>query len=106
MKALIFIVLWLYAMYLLADDLDARCNKTGRYEELILCKDCKVFQTCSWSEKESQIHGKILLLCMGRKERRMKKELCPICKYEFDMCQCRYGGTAHPDRSKRARQEQ
>lgn len=34
---------------------------------------------------------------------RMKKELCPICKYEFDMCQCRFGGTAHPDRSKRKR---
>ena len=33
----------------------------------------------------------------------MKKELCPICKYEFDMCQCRFGGKAHPDRSKRAR---
>lgn len=33
----------------------------------------------------------------------MKKELCPICKYEFDMCQCRFGGKAHPDRSKRAK---
>lgn len=26
---------------------------------------------------------------------------CPICKYEFSMCQCRFGGSAHPDRSKR-----
>ena len=33
----------------------------------------------------------------------MKKGLCPICKYEFNMCQCRFGGKAHPDRSKRAR---
>lgn len=33
MKALIFVVLWLYAMYLLADDFNARCNHTGRYEE-------------------------------------------------------------------------
>ena len=32
----------------------------------------------------------------------MKKELCPICEYEFNMCQCWFGGTAHPDRSKRA----
>ena len=32
----------------------------------------------------------------------MKKELCPICKYEFNMCQCWFSGTAHPDRSKRA----
>lgn len=28
---------------------------------------------------------------------------CPICKYSFEMCQCRFGGPAHPDRSKRAR---
>lgn len=33
----------------------------------------------------------------------MTKELCPICKYEFNMCQCRFSGNAHPDRSKRAR---
>ena len=28
---------------------------------------------------------------------------CPICEYRFDMCQCRFSGNAHPDRSKRAR---
>ena len=33
----------------------------------------------------------------------MNKELCPICKYEFSMCQCQFSGSAHPDRSKRAR---
>ena len=26
---------------------------------------------------------------------------CPICDYKFDMCQCRFGGNAHHDRSKR-----
>lgn len=35
--------------------------------------------------------------------RRMSKKNCPICDYPFDMCQCRFGGSAHPDRSKRAR---
>lgn len=30
------------------------------------------------------------------------KEKCPICEYEFEDCQCRFGGNAHPDRSKRA----
>ena len=29
------------------------------------------------------------------------KTICPICKYEIDDCQCRYSGSAHPDRSKR-----
>ena len=28
---------------------------------------------------------------------------CPICKYVFSDCQCRWSGNAHPDRSKRAR---
>ncbi len=28
---------------------------------------------------------------------------CPICKYDFEYCQCRFGGSAHPDRSKRKR---
>ena len=35
--------------------------------------------------------------------RRMNKNVCPICEYKFADCQCRFGGTAHPDRWKRAR---
>lgn len=31
----------------------------------------------------------------------LKPDSCPICGYKFDMCQCRFGGNAHPDRSKR-----
>ena len=31
----------------------------------------------------------------------LKKEKCPICNYELDSCQCKFGGSAHPDRSKR-----
>lgn len=26
---------------------------------------------------------------------------CPICRYDIGRCQCRFGGSAHPDRSKR-----
>lgn len=26
---------------------------------------------------------------------------CPICGYEFNDCQCYFGGSAHPDRTKR-----
>ena len=26
---------------------------------------------------------------------------CPICGYELKYCQCCFGGSAHPDRSKR-----
>lgn len=28
---------------------------------------------------------------------------CPICNYDIKHCQCRFGGSAHPDRSKRRR---
>lgn len=30
-------------------------------------------------------------------------DLCPICEYPFEHCQCRFGGSSHPDRSDRAR---
>lgn len=29
-----------------------------------------------------------------------KQEHCPICEYPFRHCQCRFGGSAHPDRRK------
>lgn len=29
------------------------------------------------------------------------EEKCPICKYDISVCQCMFGGSAHPDRSKR-----
>lgn len=31
----------------------------------------------------------------------MTEEKCPICKYDIPQCQCRFGGTCHPNRSKR-----
>ena len=31
------------------------------------------------------------------------RNICPICEYQFQDCQCRFSGNAHPDRSKRAR---
>ena len=32
---------------------------------------------------------------------KQKKVICPICSYEVGYCQCRFGGTAHPNRSKK-----
>ena len=29
------------------------------------------------------------------------EEKCPICGYRISQCQCTFGGSAHPDRSKR-----
>ena len=29
----------------------------------------------------------------------MTKDLCPICGYELNSCQCLFGGLAHPDRN-------
>lgn len=33
-------------------------------------------------------------------EREMTKDLCPICGYELNFCQCFFNGSAHPDRNK------
>jgi len=30
-------------------------------------------------------------------------EKCPICEYKISGCQCRYGGSAHPDRNDKRR---
>lgn len=35
------------------------------------------------------------------KKLKYNKTKCPICDYSIDYCQCRFGGSAHPDRSKR-----
>lgn len=57
----------------------------------------------------------LILICRFIDRKYMKKEnnkkmrkdnlkgICPICEYLFDDCQCYYAGSAHPDRSKRAR---
>ena len=37
----------------------------------------------------------------GQLEEVATKEKCPICDYDIENCQCRFGGSAHPDRSKR-----
>ena len=31
------------------------------------------------------------------------EDRCPICNYKLSDCQCRYGGSCHPNRSKRSR---
>lgn len=31
----------------------------------------------------------------------MEETKCPICQYILGYCQCNFGGSAHPDRSKR-----
>ena len=33
--------------------------------------------------------------------RLFKKERCPICNYVLNGCQCKFGGSGHPNRSKR-----
>lgn len=40
---------------------------------------------CSECSKEDEPGGKVK---------------CPICDYYIEKCQCKYGGNAHPDRSK------
>lgn len=39
---------------------------------------------------------------VGKRKEANIKEKCPICDYDIEHCQCCFGGSAHPDRSKRA----
>lgn len=36
----------------------------------------------------------------SKEDGRGGKVRCPICDYYIEKCQCKYGGNAHPDRSK------
>lgn len=37
---------------------------------------------------------------LNKETEELKDIMCPICRYLLDECQCRYGGSGHPDRSK------
>ena len=61
---------------------------------------------CSWelwgqianlieSEADADLVGAVTI------DEGLRKEKCPICKYDISKCQCMFGGSAHPDRSKR-----
>ena len=39
--------------------------------------------------------------CYSENEEQERRMKCPICNYDIEHCQCRFGGSAHPDRSKR-----
>ena len=49
------------------------------------------------TEKRTETHACDLI------SRAAVDAVCPICEYRFQNCQCRFSGSAHPDRSKRAR---
>lgn len=38
---------------------------------------------------------------LNKETEELKDNMCPICGYLLNECQCRYGGSGHPDRSKR-----
>ena len=38
---------------------------------------------------------------LNKETEELKDNMCPICGYLLDECQCRYGGSGHPNRSKR-----
>ena len=37
---------------------------------------------------------------LNKETEELKDNMCPICRYLLDECQCRYGGSGHPNRSK------
>ena len=55
---------------------------------------CEVHQ--KWAKQKDELSENL-----GKLEEANMKEKCPICDYDIEHCQCRFGGSAHPDRSKR-----
>ncbi|MBP3901165.1 MAG: hypothetical protein J6D53_06900 [Blautia sp.] len=56
-----------------------------------------LYATELWSMPEGDF-----LAWLNRAAETAQKEACPVCGYKFQDCQCRFSGSAHPDRSKRA----
>lgn len=52
-------------------------------------------------EDDTLTLGKAIEKYLKIKEEANMKEKCPICDYDIEHCQCCFGGSAHPDRSKR-----
>lgn len=54
----------------------------------------------SWVDRDT----KLLSVFPPKEEKEpLKDDECPICKYKFADCQCRFGGKSHPNRWKRAK---
>lgn len=51
-------------------------------------------------EDDTLTLGKAIEKYLKIKEEANMKEKCPICDYDIEHCQCCFGGSAHPDRSK------
>ena len=84
---------------------DEPSEDTGQLKD----KDC---HTCGYFENKERCGSCITALningerlstpsCWIPKEEDNMEEKCPICNYNIEHCQCRFGGSAHPDRSKR-----
>ena len=71
-------------------------EKCKYYDEELDC--CKYFS--DWSDAMPVLQPCVESPCEKYRPREVG-EKCPICKYDISMCQCMFGGSAHPDRSKR-----
>ena len=68
------------------------------------CNKCPYKRLCHDIEFEDLSYEDIKNIAeQGKRGRGMSKKNCPVCDYLFDMCQCKFGGKTHPDKSKRAR---
>ena len=71
-------------------------EKCEYYDAELDC--CKYFS--DWSYAMPVLQPCVESPCEKYRPREVR-EKCPVCKYDISMCQCMFGGSAHPDRSKR-----
>lgn len=73
-------------------------NKVSKWYDR--CAKCG--QVIDWKAAERTDHIAESGRMVERTAETAQKEACPVCGYKFQDCQCRFSGSAHPDRSMRA----
>lgn len=77
---------------------DVDSTRTMTLNNLSVCSNCleelREYLKDRYDMKEIAYGG---ILC----EKEKNSFICPICEYKISNCQCRFGGSAHPNRFKR-----
>ena len=86
--------------------MNKKLNDEEIIEALENCANRHSCDTCPYREIEpcgkAQITDYLNLIRRQKAEiEELRGDVCPICGYSFGECQCRYGGSGHPNRSKR-----
>lgn len=75
---------------------DGKCTQ-GRHERDVLALLLRLMKRAEKKEEEDPYKRAFVTKYLGK----AVAQKCPICNWRIPECQCTFGGSAHPDRSKR-----